>query len=147
MTASSAAAVPSRTVPGWALRAALAAAGLAATGAVMVPAPAFDSSALVTVLLVAASAGAALAPGSVLPLLVMLGAIAVRAATPGPALDAGLAVLVVLLPLIHQLAGVCAPIPPRSACRWRALRPAAVRYAIAVMPVACAVAIGHLVMM
>ncbi len=65
----------------------------------------------------------------------LVGVIVLRAATPGVVLDAGLLALVLLVPAVHQLAGVCAPIAPRSTCHWCAVRPAAVRYALCVLPV------------
>lgn len=136
------AAAPPRTVAGWALRLALGAASLAASLAAMVPAPPFEAASLLGVLLVAASIGAALAPGSVMPLAVLVGVIVFRMATPGAVFDAPLLALIALAPLIHQLAGVCAPVPARSACSWRALRPAAIRYAITVMPVECAAVVA-----
>jgi hypothetical protein len=147
MTPRPEAAASARTVPGWALRVAVGAACLTATLTAVVPAPPFGVSSVLGVLLVAASVGAALAPGSVLPLVVLIGAIVSRAATPGPVLDAGLAALLMLLPLIHQLAGVSATVPPRSACHWQALRPAAVRYSLSAIPLACVVVVAHMLAM
>lgn len=126
---------PDRIVPGWALRLALGLAALAASLTVIVPTPPLEAAPLVGVLLVMASVGSALAPGSVLPLAVLIGVIVLRAATPGAALDGGLVALVALLPAVHQLAGICAPVPPRSVCQWRAVRPAVLRYAVCVLPV------------
>lgn len=122
-------------VPGWALRLVLGAAALAASLTVMVPAPPFDAAGLIGVLLVTASVLTALAPGSVLPLVVLIGVIVLRVATPGSVWDTDILVLIALVPLVHQLAGVCAPIPARSACHWRVLVPTAARFAICVIPV------------
>lgn len=135
---------PPRAIPGWVLRLVLGAATLTASIVVTVAAPRIEAASLLGTLLVMAAIGAALAPGSALPLTVLIGVIVFRAVTPGPVLDATLVVLVALVPLIHQLAGICAPIPPRSSCQWRALRSAIARYAIAVIPVLCAVTIAWL---
>ncbi|MEO7125195.1 MAG: hypothetical protein ABI382_06540 [Nakamurella sp.] len=130
-----------RSVRGWALRVSLGAATLAASVIVILSAPPIGAIALMEVLLVMAALGTALAPGSVLPLAVMIGVVAFRVASSGPVLDAALIALVALLPLIHQMAGVCAAIPARSTCYVSALRPAMIRYAIAVVPVELVVGI------
>lgn len=126
------------SVPGWALRVALGVAGIAAALIVTRQAD-LDAAGGMGTILVLLAVGAAAAPGSVCPLLLLLGVIAVRLAAPHP-FDAALVALVILVPLVHQLAGLGATIPARSACRWRALAPAALRFAIAVIPV-CLVAI------
>lgn len=129
-----------RSVPGWALRLVLGGAAVAASLIVMLAEPRIDAPGVLQVFLLLASIGTALAPGSVLPLAVMIGVVLFRLASHVPVLDGTLLALVALLPLVHQLAGMCAAVPARSDCLWRALRPAMVRYAMAVVPVEVAVA-------
>lgn len=124
-----------RIVPGWALRATLGAATVAASFMAMLAASQIEATSVLGVLLVIATVGTMLAPGSVWPLAVMIGVVLFRLEAGGPILDGMLMALVALLPLIHQLAGVCAAIPARSACHWSALRPAMIRYAMVVAPV------------
>lgn len=124
-----------RSVPGWVLRLVLGAAAVAAALLVISSDSQARAPGVAQVLMVFAAAVAALAPGTVVPLAVMVGLVLFRLAAGGPILDGTLVVLVALLPLIHQLAGAAAAIPARSKCRWTALRPAMIRYAIAVLPV------------
>jgi hypothetical protein len=90
---------------------------------------------VVGVLLLGMMVGTAAAPGSVLPLLFLIGLVAYRLMAAGAVPDAGLFALVALMPAVHQLAGICSGIPPRARLGWPVLRPAAVRWCIAVIPV------------
>lgn len=130
-----------RSVAGWALRAALGVAALATVLAVVIPASHFDAIGMLTFFLVVAAIGTSLAPGSLVPAGLLLAVVALRLAATGPAIDGVVATLVALIPLVHQLAGICATVPPRSSCRWAALRPAALRYLAAVVPTEVAVVV------
>lgn len=127
-----------RGVPGWGLRVALAVTAGAATAVAMAGRPDIGVASVAGIVMVLLVLGTAAAPGSVVPLLLLIGLVIYRVLTPGPVVDATLAALVLLMPLIHQLAGVAAAVPARSLCHWRALRPAALRYLIAVLPVEAA---------
>lgn len=128
-----------RTVPGWALRVAVALAALAAVLVVMLQAGDLQAAGAVGVLLALVGVGSALAPGSVCPLLLLIGLVTLRLAA-STVFDVSLVVLIALLPLIHQLAGACATIPARSVCEVGALAPAARRYVVSVIPALIAAA-------
>lgn len=130
-----------RTVAGWVLRLALGAATVAAILVAMTGAPQIGGLSVVGVLLVAAAVGTVLVPGSVLPLVVLICLVLYRMAAVDPAPDGGLMALAALMALIHQLAGICAVVPARSACQWAALRPAAIRFSAAVLPVEIVLAV------
>ncbi len=133
-------------VPGWCLRLALAAVAAGAVGVAMAGAPQIGVLSVAGIVMMLLALGTALAPDSVLPLLLLVGLVIYRVVAPGPTLDAGLAALLVLMPLIHQLAGVAGAIPLRSRCRWRVLRPAAQRLAVAVLPVEIAVLVAAIIL-
>lgn len=133
-------------VPGWVLRLALGAAAAGATGVAMAGAPGVGVTSVAGILMMLLVLGTALAPGSVFPLLLLVGLVIYRVVADGPVLDVSLAVLVLLMPLIHQLAGIAAAIPGRSWCHWPALRPAAIRFVVAVLPVEIALLVGSLVL-
>lgn len=121
-----------RTWHGWMLRVVL---GLAVGGALAIALPGAAGVGVWSVAgvsMLAAGIGTVLAPGTVLPLLLLIGLVLYRFAAPGPVLGASLAVLMALIALIHQTAALAAVIPLRSECEWAALRPALVRYAVAV---------------
>ena len=61
---------------------------------------------VVGVLLLGMMVGTAAAPGSVLPLLFLIGLVAYRLMGAGAVPDAGLFALVALMPAVHQLAGM-----------------------------------------
>ena len=122
-------------VPGWALRLALGLAAAAATAVAMAGLPEVGVTSVAGIVMVLLVLGTAAAPGSVVPLLMLIGLVIYRVLRHGPMLDGGLAALVLLMPLVHQLAGIAAAVPARSVCRWAALRPAAIRLSIAVVPV------------
>lgn len=130
-----------RTLPGWALRTVLGAATVGAITVAMIGAPQIGATSVVGVLLALGAIGTVVVPGTVLPLVVLICLVLYRLAAVDTALDGALLALIALLPLVHQLAGICAAIPPRSACHWAALRPALSRYLIAVVPVELVVAL------
>jgi hypothetical protein len=142
---SDAGAAEPRTLPGWGLRLALLAASAIAIGVAMAGTPDIGVVSLAGVVMMLLVVGTALAPGSVVPLLLLIGLVLYRLLSAGPALDLGLAALVLLMPLIHQLSGIAAAIPVRSRCEWRVLRPAAIRFACAVLPVEVALAAASLI--
>lgn len=90
---------------------------------------------VVGVVLLGLVIGTASAPGTVLPLLFLLGLVGYRLMGPGLTPDAGLIALVALMPAVHQLAGLCGGIPPRARLGFAVLRPAALRWCGAVLPV------------
>ncbi len=121
-----------RTWHGWMLRVLL---GLAVGGTlaiVMAGAVGVGMWSVAGVSMLAVGIGTVLVPGTVLPLLLLLGVVLYRLAASGPVLGASLAALLALVALIHHAAGLAAVIPLRSECEWAALRPALVRYAVAV---------------
>lgn len=122
-------------IPGWGLRLMLGAAASGATAVAMAAVPEIGVLSVAGVAMLLLVIGTAFAPGSVMPLLLLIGLVIYRLLETGPLLDVGLAVLVLLLPLIHQLAGIAGAIPPHSRCDWRVLRPAGLRYLMAVLPV------------
>lgn len=130
-----------RTVAGWVLRLVLGVATVTAIVVAMIGAPMIGALSVVGVLLVAAALGTVLAPGSVLPLVVLICLVLYRVAAVDHGADVPLMVLAALMALIHQLAGICAVVPARSSCQWAALRPAAIRYLAAVVPVEIVIAV------
>ena len=126
---------PGGGTTGWVLRFGLAVVAAGAALIAMNGAPGSGVLSPAGIVMVALVAGTAFAPGTVLPLLLLIGLVVYRLLAPGPVLDPGLALLVLLVPLIHQLAGLAAAIPARSRCAWAVLRPPALRFAIAVVPV------------
>lgn len=131
-----------RAVRGWMLRAALGVVTVTAIIVAMTGAPGVGAISAVGVLLFAGAVGTVLVPGSVLPLVVLICLVLYRMAAVHHAPDAGLMALAALIALIHQLAGICAVVPARSACQWAALRPALLRYLLAVVPVEIALAVA-----
>ena len=72
-------------------------------------------------------------PGSSAAAVLLVGALFLRAAVGHPELDGSLVALVVMLPLVHQLAALCAVVPLRSDVYVSALTPTAARYLGAVL--------------
>lgn len=122
-------------VPGWALRVGLGVAAAAATAVAMAGAPGVGVLSAAGIVMMVLVVGTALAPATVLPLLLLIGLVVYRLLAEGPVLDLGLAALVLLMPVIHQLAGLAGAIPTRSRCAWAVFRRPAVRFAVAILPV------------
>jgi hypothetical protein len=133
-------------IPGWGMRLVLGAAAAAATAVAMAAVPDVGVLSVAGIVMMLLVLGTAFAPGSVVPLLLLIGLVIYRLLHEGPVLDVGLAMLVLLMPLIHQLAGIAGAIPPHSRCDWRVLRPAGLRYLMAVVPVEIAVLVGAVVL-
>lgn len=133
---------PIGRIGGWTLRLALL---LAASFAVSVSAHGVvDLWSLIGIALAALVIGTAAAPGTLVPLLLLLAVVGLRLLSGGPRPDLALAALVALLPLIHQLCGIAAAVPGRARLSITALRPAAGRYLVAVVPVEVAVLLAIL---
>ena len=132
-------------IPGWALRIALAAAGAAAAAGAITGAPGVSVLSVAGVAMMVLALGTALAPATVLPLLLLIGLVVYRLLAAGPVLDLRLALLVLLMPAIHQLAGLTGAIPARSRCSWAVLRRPALRFAAAVAPVQVALLVVAIV--
>lgn len=126
---------------GWMLRVLLALAVAGGVAVAFAGAPHVGVVSPVGVAMVAVGVGTVLAPGSALPMLLLVGLVLYRLATTGPVLGGSLAILVVLLPLIHQAAGLATVIPARSVCEPAALRPALMRFGL----VACLSELVYLV--
>jgi hypothetical protein len=129
---------PARGIRGWALRLVLGACAALAAAVVMAQAPVVGVTSVAGFVLMLLVIGTAAAPGSVVPFLFLVAVVLYRLVPAGSLLDGGLAALVVLVPIVHQLAGLTAAIPVRSLVSWRALAPAALRLAVVVLPVECA---------
>lgn len=121
------------SVRAWLLRAGLAAATASALAIVLIGASGVGVASPAGFAVIAAAVGTVAAPGTVLPLMFLIGVVLYRLATPGAAPDMSLAALIALVPLVHQLAAVCAVVPRRSRCEWMALRPATTRYLVSVV--------------
>ncbi|MET3804973.1 hypothetical protein ABIB25_001969 [Nakamurella sp. UYEF19] len=67
-------------------------------------------------------------PGSAASAVLLVGALTARVFLGHPQLDGSLIALVVLLPLVHQLAALSAVVPLRSNVQWAALMPTGLRY-------------------
>jgi hypothetical protein len=100
---------------------------------------------VVGVVMIVLVIGTASAPGTVVPLLFLLGLLAYRLMAHGAVPDLGLVALVALMPAVHQLSGICSGIPPRARLHLDVLRPAAIRWCIAVLPVEAGLAVLALV--
>ena len=74
-----------------------------------------------------------LRPGSAGVLIVLVAAMSVRAYVGQPTLDAQLVDLLLLIPVVHQLAALAAVIPPRAVLRPAVLLPTALRLGIALL--------------
>lgn len=72
------------------------------------------------------------APGSPAATFLLIAAVGVHLMLDSADLDLGVVLLTILIPLVHQLSGICAVIPAVSRVSLVALRPAALRYAGAV---------------
>jgi hypothetical protein len=97
------------------------------------------------VMMIALVIGTASAPGTVVPLLFLLGLVAYRLMAHGAVPDLGLAALVALMLAVHQLSGICSGIPPRARLGLDVVRPAAIRWCVAVVPVELGLAVLALV--
>ncbi len=131
-----------RGLPGWALRLVLGLAGGAAVVVAMAGAGHVDAVSVAGFVMLLLVLGAAAAPASVVPLLLLIGVVLYRLLAGDPTFGPALAGLVFLTALVHQLAGLAAAIPARSRCRWSALLPAALRFVMVVVPVEAAVLIA-----
>lgn len=146
MTASSPVSTSQQTgakVPGWVLRLLLFAATWAASIVAMAGAPQTNVPTAVVFFLFIGSVFVAVVPGSIAALIMLVVIAVFRLASTSPGLDVSLLVLTVLFVVIHQLAAICAVIPPRAGCLVAALRPAMVRCAWATIPTV--VALGVLI--
>lgn len=120
---------------GLGLRLALLALAMAAAAVAMAGVPDVRVWSVVGVALIGLVIGTASAPGTVLPLLFLLALVGYRLMGDGVAPDAGLFALVALMPAVHQLAGLCGAIPPQARFGLAVLRPAGLRWCVAVLPV------------
>lgn len=134
----------SAAVPGWGLRSLLALALLVGSVTTLLGAAAPGVTTLLGLLTLGLAVGAVAAPGSAVPTLWMICALGVRLLSPAPDLGLQLAVLVAVLPAVHQLAGICAAVPPTAEVELRGLRPAAVRWLLAVLTVEVGLLVAHL---
>ncbi len=137
---------PVPVVPGggsW-LRIALALAGLSTMSALWVPGQAGGQVVLQVVLMAGVQWWLVARPGSSAPTVLLIGALCLRAFVGHPELDGSLIALVVLLPLVHQLAALSAVIPLRSNVHLEALLPTLVRYLGAVLTTVSGLAVSHL---
>jgi hypothetical protein len=131
-------------IRGWALRLVLGACAAIAAAISMTEAPVVGVTSVAGFVLMLLVIGTAAAPGSVEPMLFLLAVVLYRLVPHGSLLDGGLAALVALVPIIHQLAGLAAAIPVRSLVSWRVLMPAALRLVIVVVPVEVALLVYRL---
>lgn len=125
----------SATLPGgggW-LRIALALACTLSMITVFVPGGSGGTNFLQWALMVGITSWVVARPGSGGPAVLLIGALVVRIFVGKAELDGRLIALVVLLPMVHQLAALAAVIPPRSTVRWDALTPTVLRYLGAVL--------------
>jgi hypothetical protein len=83
-------------------------------------------------------------PASAAAAVLLVGALCLRLTVGHPELDASLVALVVTLPLVHQLAALCAVVPLRSDVYLSALRPTLARYLGAVLATVTGLVISHL---
>ena len=83
-------------------------------------------------------------PGGHAPLVMMFLVLAVRVATGGEVLDAQLVELVVLLPLVNNLAALAAVVPVRSAVQCVSLLPTGMRWAGTTCATVFGLLIAHL---
>lgn len=85
------------------------------------------------------------APGSPAATFLLIAALGIHLMLDTADIDVGVVMLTALIPLVHQLSGICAVIPMVSRVTLTALRPAAIRYAAAVGVVLIAVLVAALV--
>lgn len=83
-------------------------------------------------------------PGSAAPAVLLISALCVRIFAGAAVLDGSLIALVVLLPLVHQVAAISAVVPLRSNVYWAAVLPTAVRYLGAVLTTVLGLIGSHL---
>jgi hypothetical protein len=86
------------------------------------------------------SVATAALPGTAAPTVLLVVAVLLRIRSGGT-IDGVLLAEVALIPLIHQLAGIAAAVPAASRVDRGSLRPAAVRYLLAVVPVEIALTV------
>ncbi len=139
---------PDRTgvLPGggsW-LRIALALAGLTTMFALWVPGQAGGQVLLQVVVMASIELWLVARPGSAAPTVLLIGALCLRTFLGHPQLDASLIELVLLLPLVHQLASLSAVVPVRANVQLAALLPTVVRYFGAVLTTVAGLAVSHL---
>lgn len=85
------------------------------------------------------------APGSPAATFLVITALGIHLMLDSATIDAGVVLLTILIPLVHQLSGICAVIPAVSRVSLAALRPAALRFAGAVGVVLIGLAVLALV--
>ncbi|NNG36030.1 hypothetical protein [Nakamurella aerolata] len=125
------AAAAARTVPGWGLRGALGLACGLLVVLTVVTGQDLAAVSMATAVLVATTVYTVAAPGGPAAALLLIGVMGVHLAFGGPVLDVRVALLAVLMLAVHQLAGICAAVPVRAQVTLQALRPVAIRFAIA----------------
>ncbi len=115
------------------LRIALAGSALLTMIVLWVPGQAGGQVTLQVVVMAAVGTWLVCLPGSAAATVLLVGALCLRLAVGHPELDGSLVALVVMLPLVHQLAALCAVVPLRSDVYVSALTPTLARYLGAVL--------------
>lgn len=126
------------------LRIAVALAGLMTMGVLWVPGQAGGQVLLQVVVMSFVECWLVVRPGSAAPTVLLIGALCLRIFVGHPELDPSLIALVLLLPLVHQLAALSAVVPVRSNVQVAALLPTVVRYFGAVLTTVAGLAVSHL---
>lgn len=116
--------------PGWWLRLSL---GIICSGAVLLSLQVGAGAGVLTVLgflLVGLAVATMIAPHSIAPTLLILGVMTAHLLGRDEGISVLTGVLAALLLAVHQLAGICAAVPPRSIVHRDALRPALLRFVL-----------------
>lgn len=121
-----------RTVTGWLVRVVLALAAVALVTLSLLGGDDVGALTAVGLVLMAIAVITVTHPGSPAATFLVVGAMFAHLTLDTATLDVNVGLLVALIPLVHQLAGICAGIPLRSRVDLDVLRPAAVRYLLCV---------------
>ncbi len=131
-----------RSVSGWMVRAALAASSVVVVIISLLGGDSIGALSAVGLVLMAIAVITVTHPGSPASTFLVVGAMFAHLGLDTSTLDVGVALLVALIPLVHQLSGICAGIPLRSRVDLEVLKPAALRYLLCVMVVEVALVVA-----
>ncbi|MGI8417851.1 MAG: hypothetical protein ACR2P2_16940 [Nakamurella sp.] len=131
-----------RTVGGWLVRAALAVSSVVVVIISLLGGEDIGALSAVGLVLMAIAVITVTHPGSSASTFLLVGAMFAHLGLNTSTLDIGVGLLVALIPLVHQLSGICAGIPLRSRVDLTVLKPAALRYLVCVVAVEVALVVA-----
>ncbi|MDQ2847371.1 MAG: hypothetical protein M3Y77_13730 [Actinomycetota bacterium] len=131
-----------RTVSGWMVRVTLAASSVVVVIISLFGGDDIGALSAVGLVLMAIAVLTVTHPGSSASTFLLVGAMFAHLTLDTSTFDIGVGLLVALIPLVHQLSGICAGIPLRSRVDLVVLKPAALRYLVCVVAVEIALVVA-----